>query len=92
MTERRRLAAMVLLFAIGFGLVALASAASASWPLFVTPLPYAAIAWLVVRAETRSALRPRDRGTPRPSEPGNAEGAPRGRPFDRSSRGQDLNL
>lgn len=51
MTERRRLTAMVLLFAIGFGLVALASAVSASWPLFLTPLPYAAIAWLVVRGD-----------------------------------------
>jgi hypothetical protein len=50
MDERRRLTAMILLFAIGFGLVALASAVSDVWPLFVTPLPYAAIAWLVVRA------------------------------------------
>jgi hypothetical protein len=41
---------MILLFAIGFGLVALASAVSDVWPLFLTPLPYATIAWLVVRA------------------------------------------
>jgi hypothetical protein len=51
MSERRRLAAVVLLFAIGFGLVALASAAGVTWPLLVTPLPYAAIAWIVVRAD-----------------------------------------
>ena len=42
---------MLVLFAIGFGLIALASAASATWPLFLTPLPYAAIAWIVVRGD-----------------------------------------
>jgi hypothetical protein len=50
-TQRRRIAAMLVLFAIGFGLVALASAASATWPLFLTPFPYAAIAWIVVRGD-----------------------------------------
>lgn len=50
MTESRRIAAIVLLFLIGFGLVGLASAADATWPLLVTPFPYAAIAWIVVRA------------------------------------------
>jgi hypothetical protein len=50
-TEGRRIAAIALLFAIGFGLVALASAVSSTWPLFLTPLPYAAIAWIVVRAD-----------------------------------------
>jgi hypothetical protein len=51
MTERRRIAAIVLLFLIGFGLVGLASAAVATWPLLITPLPYAAIAWIVVRGD-----------------------------------------
>jgi hypothetical protein len=43
--------AIVLLFALGFGLVALASAARATWPLLFTPLPYAVIPWIVVRAD-----------------------------------------
>ena len=55
MTERRRIAAIVLLFLIGFGLVALASALDSAWPLIVTPLPYAAIAWIVVRAADEEA-------------------------------------
>jgi hypothetical protein len=50
-TERRRVIAIVLLFLIGFGLVGLASAAEATWPLLLTPLPYAAIPWIVVRAD-----------------------------------------
>ena len=55
--DRRRYAAMIVLFAIGFGLVALASAVDSTWPLFLTPLPYAVIPWLVVHAddETPSA-------------------------------------
>ena len=51
MTEGRRIIAIVLLFLIGFGLVGLASAAGATWPLLLTPFPYAAIAWIVVRAD-----------------------------------------
>ena len=43
--------AIVLLFALGYGLVALASAAGATWPLLLTPLPYAVIPWIVVRAD-----------------------------------------
>ena len=54
MTERRRITAIVLLFLIGFGLVGLASAAGVTWPLLVTPLPYVAIAWIVVRADAVS--------------------------------------
>jgi hypothetical protein len=50
-TERRRLAAIIVLFLIGFAMVALADALDAYWPLFVTPLPYAAIPWLVVHAD-----------------------------------------
>lgn len=41
----------MLLFLLGFGLVALASAAGAAWPLLLTPLPHAAIAWIVVRSD-----------------------------------------
>ena len=51
MNERRRIAAIVLLFLIGFGLIALASSLGATWPLLLTPLPYATIAWIVVHAE-----------------------------------------
>ncbi|HEX9124390.1 MAG TPA: hypothetical protein VF984_13705 [Actinomycetota bacterium] len=49
MSQRRRFAAIVILFLIGFGMVALADALAAYWPLFLTPIPYAAIAWMVVR-------------------------------------------
>ena len=62
-TEGRRVAAISLLFAIGFGLVALASAVSSTWPLFVTPLPYAAIAWIVVRADDEERQTPPDAET-----------------------------
>ena len=51
MTEQRRTAAIVLLFLIGFGLIALASSLGATWPLLLTPLPYATIAWIVVHAD-----------------------------------------
>ena len=51
MSERRRIAAIVLLFLIGFGLIALSSSLGATWPLLLTPLPYATIAWIVVHAE-----------------------------------------
>ena len=65
MDERRRLTAMVLLFAIGFGLVALASAVSSVWPLFLTPIPYATIAWLVVQGDDEDLAAM----TPATSEP-----------------------
>jgi hypothetical protein len=51
MGEGRRYAAMVVLFAIGFGLIALASAVDSTWPLFLTPISYAVIPWLVVHAD-----------------------------------------
>jgi len=50
-TERRRLAAIVLLFLVGFGMVAFADLAKAWWPLFLTPIPYAAIPYLVVHGD-----------------------------------------
>jgi len=49
--ERRRFAVLMILFAIGFGLIGLASAVDSTWPLFLTPLPYAVIPWLVVHAD-----------------------------------------
>lgn len=54
MSDRQRLAAIVALFLVGFGLVALASAVGSTWPLLLTPLPYAAIPWLVVRADDQA--------------------------------------
>jgi len=51
MSERRRIAAIVLLFLLGFGLIALASSLGATWPLLLTPLPYVTIAWIVVHAD-----------------------------------------
>jgi len=60
-SERRRIAAIVLLFLIGFGLIALSSSLGATWPLLLTPLPYATIAWIVVHAED-------DAGTVRTAE------------------------
>ncbi|MFB3739764.1 MAG: hypothetical protein ACE14W_12490 [Candidatus Velamenicoccus archaeovorus] len=53
MSARRRLAAIVVLFLIGFAMVALADAVGAYWPLFLTPIPYAVIAWMVVREADR---------------------------------------
>lgn len=60
MSERRRMTAIVLSFALGFGLVALASAVGATWPLLITPLPYAAIPWIVVRADDDRAGEARE--------------------------------
>ncbi len=59
-SERRRFAAIVVLFLIGFGMVALADALDAWWPLYVTPLPYAVIPWMIVRHEREvAAVEPR---------------------------------
>ena len=58
MSQARRTLAIVVLFLIGFGLVALADALDAWWPLFLTPLPYAAIAWLVVRGDDEDLATP----------------------------------
>jgi hypothetical protein len=57
-TQARRTAAIVVLFAIGFAMIALADLLEAWWPLFVTPVPYAAIAWLVVRGDDEDAAAP----------------------------------
>lgn len=51
MSERRRYAAMMVLFLVGFGMIALASALDAYWPLFLTPLPYAVIPWMIARTQ-----------------------------------------
>ena len=63
MLERRRYAAIIVLFLIGFGLIGLASSVNSTWPLFVTVIPYAVIPWLVVHADDRVA------GEPAPGEP-----------------------
>lgn len=55
MSERRRFLAIVVLFLVGWSMVGLADALEAWWPLFVTPLPYAAIPWLIVRHEREVA-------------------------------------
>ena len=55
MSERRRFAAMVVLFLIGFGLIGLASAVDSSWPLFITVIPYSIIPWLEVHADDPTA-------------------------------------
>jgi hypothetical protein len=58
MPQPRRTAAIVVLFLVGFGMIALADALDAWWPLFLTPLPYAAIAWLVVRGDDEALSTP----------------------------------
>ena len=62
MSERRRFAAMVVLFLIGFGLIGLASAVDSSWPLFVTVIPYSIIPWLVVHADDPTPAAPTTEG------------------------------
>jgi hypothetical protein len=54
-SEGRRLLAIVVLLLAGFGMVALADALDEWWPLFVTPIPYAIIPWLIVRHERQVA-------------------------------------
>ena len=55
MSEGRRFAAIVVLFLIGFSMVALADALDEWWPLFVTVIPYSVIPWLIVRHEREVA-------------------------------------
>jgi len=50
-SDRRRFAAIIILFLIGFGLIGLASTVDSTWPLFVTVIPYAVIPWLMVHAD-----------------------------------------
>jgi hypothetical protein len=58
--------AIILLFAIGFGLVGLASAASETWPLLITPLFYAWIPYIVVHEREETASGPTE-PSPAPS-------------------------
>jgi hypothetical protein len=67
-TQARRTGAIVVLFLVGFGLVGLADALDAWWPLFVTPIPYAVIAWLVVRGDDE-LLSTQVRTTSTPNQP-----------------------
>jgi hypothetical protein len=55
MSERRRFVTIVVLFLLGFGMVALADALDSYAPLFLTPLPYALIPWIIVRHEREVA-------------------------------------
>jgi len=50
-SEGRRYAAMIVLFLVGFGMIALASALDVYWPLFLTPFPYAVIPWMIARTQ-----------------------------------------
>lgn len=59
-SEGRRLLAIVVLLLAGFGMVALADALDEWWPLFVTPIPYAIIPWLIVRHERQVAAAATD--------------------------------
>jgi hypothetical protein len=54
-SERRRFVAIVVLFLVGFGMIALADALDETWPLFLTPIPYALIPWIIVRHEREVA-------------------------------------
>lgn len=58
MSARRRSAAIVVLFLLGFAMIALADALDAYWPLFLTPLPYAAIPYLIVHEDDRRGFEP----------------------------------
>jgi hypothetical protein len=57
-SEGRRFATIVLLFIVGFGMVALADLVRAWWPLFLTPIPYAAIPYLLVHADDPETRTP----------------------------------
>jgi hypothetical protein len=50
-SNRRRSTAIVLLFLLGFAMIALADALDAYWPLFLTPLPYGVIPYLIVHED-----------------------------------------
>ena len=58
MSDRRRSTAIVVLFLLGFGMIALADALDAYWPLFLTPLPYAVIPYLIVREDDEGSTEP----------------------------------
>lgn len=49
MSEGRRFLLVCALVAAGLGMVALAGALDAWWPLFLTPVPYAGVPWLLTR-------------------------------------------
>jgi len=58
MSGRRRTTAIVVLFLLGFGMIALADALDAYWPLFLTPLPYAVIPYLIVHEDDERTGEP----------------------------------
>jgi len=57
-SDRRRSAAIVVLFLVGFAMIALADALDAYWPLFLTPLPYAVIPYLIVHEDDGRSSEP----------------------------------
>jgi hypothetical protein len=57
-SDRRRSAAIVVLFLLGFAMIALADALDAYWPLFLTPLPYAVIPYLIVHEDDARGTEP----------------------------------
>ena len=58
MSDRRRSWAIVVLFLLGFGMIALADALDAYWPLFLTPLPYGVIPYLIVHEDDPPSAEP----------------------------------
>ncbi len=59
MSGRQRFAAVVALLVLGFAMIALADLLDEYWPLFLTPLPYAVIPWLVVHDDVEPSAAPR---------------------------------
>jgi hypothetical protein len=57
-SDRRRSAAIVVLFLLGFAMIALADALDAYWPLFLTPLPYVVIPYLIVHEDDGRGSEP----------------------------------
>jgi hypothetical protein len=57
-SDRRRSAAIVVLFLVGFAMIALADALDAYWPLFLTPLPYAVIPYLIAHEDDGRGSEP----------------------------------
>jgi hypothetical protein len=59
------MAAIAVLFLIGFGLIGLASQVDSTWPLFVTVIPYSLIPWIVVHEDAGGT----EAGSGRPETP-----------------------
>lgn len=64
MSASRRFAAIVVLLLLGWALILLADAVDAWWPLFAAALPYAAVPWVIVRAERGEQAEGTERAEP----------------------------